>query len=400
MDETSVVVTGVGFACPQGVGSTDVFDRFVEGANAIADERFGYPVALVRDLDVEAVMGGKKAARRADRVTHLATAAAVAAVEHAGLDTEAVDRDRAGVSIGTGSGGMATAVDNHTVLLEKGFDRVSPMLVPMFMANAPAGEVSQRYGLRGPNLTISTACASGTHAVGDAIDQIRMGRADVMLAGGSEAVAIDLPMAGFARAGALSHTGSRPFSVDRDGFVMGEGAAVLVLESASHAAARGARGLAEAAGHGRSADAHHITAPAPDGAGARLAIERCLTDSRLRADEIDYVNAHGTSTQLNDAAEAAALHAVFGPHPPPASSVKSMIGHLIGAAGAVEAAVTALVLANEVLPPTINHLNPDPEIALDVVPNEARESKGLRAAISNSFGFGGVSAVVAFRALP
>lgn len=400
MDETTVVVTGVGFACPQGVGTTEVFDRFVAGEDAVADERFGYPVALVRDLDAEAVMGGRKAARRADRVTHLATAAAAAAVEHAGLDTDGIDGDRAGVSIGTGAGGMQSAVENHTVLLEKGFDRVSPMLVPMFMANGPAGEVSQRYGLRGPNLTIATACASGTHAVGDAIDQIRMGRADVMLAGGSEAIVVDLPMSGFARVGALSHTGSRPFAADRDGFVMGEGAAVLVLESTPHAEARGARGLAIAAGHGRSADAHHVTAPAPDGAGARLAIERCLADAHLGIDDVDYVNAHGTSTPLNDAAEAAALHAVFGVSPPPTSSVKSMIGHLIGAAGAVEAAVTVLALMSEVLPPTINHRNPDPAIALDVVPNEARDAKGLRAAISNSFGFGGVNAVVAFRALP
>lgn len=400
MDETTAVVTGVGFACPQGVGSVAVFDRFVEGDNAILDERFGYPVALVRDFDAEAVMGGKKAARRADRVTQLAAAAAAAAVTDAGLDVDAIDRDRAGVSMGTGAGGLSTAIVNHSAMLEKGFDRVSPMLVPMFMANAPAGEVSQHYGLRGPNVTISTACASGSHAVGDAIDQIRAGRADVMLAGGAESTVVDLPMAGFARVGALSHTGSRPFAADRDGFVMGEGAAVLVIESAPHAAARGVRGLAIAAGHGRSADAHHVTAPAPDGAGARLAIERCLTDAGLNAGDVDYVNAHGTSTPLNDAAEAAALHAVFGGAPPPTSSVKSMIGHLIGAAGAVEAAVTVLALVAEVIPPTINHVNPDPAIALDVVPNEAREAKGMRVAISNSFGFGGVNAVVAFRALP
>ncbi|MFN8105066.1 MAG: beta-ketoacyl-ACP synthase II [Acidimicrobiia bacterium] len=400
MDETTAVVTGVGFACPQGIGSTDVFDRFVEGENAIRDERFGYPVALVRELDAEAVMGGRKAARRADRATQLAAAAAAVAAEHADLDVDVVDADRAGVSMGTGAGGLSTAIENHTVLLEKGFDRVSPMMVPMFMSNAPAGEVSQRYGLRGPNVTFATACASGSHAVGDAIDQIRAGRADVMLAGGTEAVAFDLPMAGFARVGALSRTGSRPFAADRDGFVMGEGAAVLVIESATHAAARGARTLAIAAGHGRSADAYHVTAPAPDGAGARLAIERCLADSRLSTDDVDYVNAHGTSTPLNDAAEAAALHAVFGASPPPTSSVKSMIGHLIGAAGAVEAAVTVLALASGILPPTINHVNPDPEIALDVVPNSAREAEGMRAAISNSFGFGGVNAVVAFRALP
>lgn len=400
MDETTVVVTGVGFACPQGIGSTEVFRRFVEGENAIHDEAFGYPVARVRDFDPEVAMGSKKAARRADRVTQLAAAAAAEAVAHAELDTEALDSDRAGVSIGTGAGGMSTAIEQNRVMLDKGFDRVSPMLVPMFMTNAPAAEISQRYGLRGPNLTVSTACASGTHALGDAIDQIRLGRADIVLAGGSEAVVVDLPMAGFARVGAMSHTGSRPFAADRDGFVMGEGAAVLVLESAAHAAARGVRALAIAAGHGRSADAHHVTAPSPDGAGARLAIMRCLADAGLSVDEVDYVNAHGTSTQLNDAAEAAALHAVFGGSPPPASSVKSMIGHLIGAAGAVEAAVTVLSLANEVLPPTINHVNPDPEIELDVVPNEARDAKGVRAAISNSFGFGGVNGVVAFRTLP
>ncbi|MCC7077988.1 MAG: beta-ketoacyl-ACP synthase II [Acidimicrobiia bacterium] len=397
MSDRAVVVTGVGFACPQGIGSTEVFERFVEGRNAIRAEVEGWPFATVEDLDAVAVMGSTKEARRTDRIAHMACAAADEAIAHAGVDVEACVPARAGVTLGTSIGGVQTLVEQEAVLHEKGEDRVSPFLVPMIMPNSTAGHISMRFGFRGANMTVSTACASGGHAIGVALDAVRAGRADLILAGGAEVCQTPLTMAGFGNIGALSRTGSRPFDRDRDGFVMGEGAAFLVLEEAESAKRRGARILCELAGFGMAADAHHVTAPHPEGEGAVLAIEAALADARLGVEDVTYVNAHGTSTPLNDVAEARALRRVFGDAVPPTSSVKSMTGHLIGAAGAIEAAVTAMTIAGEVLPPTINHTTPDPEIGIDVVPNEAREAKGIEAAISNSFAFGGQNAVVAFR---
>ena len=396
MSDFRVAVTGVGFACPAGTGSEDVFDRLVAGVDAVAHEFEGFPVGRA-DVDVAAVMGGAKAARRTDRVTHLGVAAAQAAVAHAGLDPEATAPNRVGVVMGTGIGGISTLLEQDALRRDRGPERVSPFFVPMFMPNATAAQISLRYGFGGPNTTVTTACAAGAHAIGDAALAIRCGHADVMLAGGAEACILPVTVAGFSNIRALSRRGSRPFDARRDGFVLAEGAAVVVLEESQHARARGARVLCELAGYGRSSDAHHVTAPRPDGAGAVRAMEMALSDARLTAADVGYVNAHGTSTPLNDAAEAAAIQLVFGQDTPPVSSTKSMVGHLIGAAGALEAAVTAMALAREVLPPTINHVEADPAKGLDVVPNEAREAKGLEAALSNSFGFGGHNAVLAFR---
>lgn len=394
------VVTGVGFACPLGVGSDDVFERFLAGEDGFRGDRVGdHPVALCDLGDPAAVMGSKRDARRADRVTHLAVAAADAAIAHSGIEWDHVDRDRAGAVMGTASGGIATLGAAVRDFDAKGPDRVSPFLVPMFMPNALSGTLAMRYGIGGPNLTVVTACASGANAVGEAIQEIRLGTCDVVLAGGSEASADPVVIASFANLGTLTRTGMRPFDRRRDGFAMGEGAAVLVIESADHARARGANVLCEAAGYGRTADAYHMTAPHPQGAGAVRAIRMALADAALSPADVGYVNAHGTSTPLNDASEAAALAGVFGAAVPPVSSTKSMVGHLIGAAGALEAAVTAMALSAEVLPPTIHYETPDPGIGLDVVPGEAREAEGIDAALSNSFGFGGHNAVLAFRRL-
>lgn len=394
------VITGVGFACPAGVGSHDVFRNFVEGQSAIHDEQLEHPVARVRDFDPVEALGSKKDARRADRVTQLGLTAAAEALAHADLKTGEFDEaaaDRAGVIVGTGIGGITTLLEQHLTMLDKGPGRVSPLLVPMFMPNATGAAISLKYGLRGPNTTVTTACAAGGHAIGDAALAIQSGVADIMVTGGAEACIGDLTIAAFQNLGALTKSGSRPFDLNRDGFVMGEGAAVLVLESLAYAEARGATPLAELAGYGRTADAHHITAPHPEGAGAVRAMHMALDQARLDTGDVGYVNAHGTSTPLNDKAEAEALGVVFGDDVPPASSTKSVTGHLIGAAGACEAAITAFAIADGVLPPTINYETPDPEIAIDVVPNEAREAPELSAAISNSFGFGGHNAVLALR---
>lgn len=398
MSSTRVVITGAGFACPLGVGSDDVFERFVAGEDGFGGERVvDHPVALTDLGDAAAVMGSRREARRSDRMTHLAVAAADAAVAHAGLDWSSVDTDRAGAIMGTAAGGVATFVEAVRDHDAKGPDRVSPFLVPMFMPNALSGTLALRYGIGGPNLTVVTACASGANALGEALQEIRLGTCDVVVAGGAEAATDPVVVASFANLGALTRTGVRPFDRDRDGFAMGEGAAVVVIESEEHARRRGARVLCELAGYGRTADAYHITAPHPEGLGAIRAVRMALDDAGLAPGDIGYVNAHGTSTPLNDASEAAALHAVFGAAVAPVSSTKSMVGHLIGAAGALEAAVTAMSLSREVLPPTIHFETPDRAIDLDVVPNEAREAKGVDAAISNSFGFGGHNTVLAMR---
>jgi len=395
---TAAVVTGVGFACPLGVGADEVFDRFVAGADGFRGDHVGeHPVARADIGDPAAVMGSKRDARRSDRMTHLAVAAGDAAAAHAGIDWEQLDRDRAGVIMGTACGGVASLTPAVRDFDAKGADRVSPFLVPMFMANALSGTLAMRYGIGGPNFTVVTACASGANAVGEALQEIRGGRCDVMLAGGSEAAIEPVVVSSFANLGTLTRTGMRPFDRDRDGFAMGEGAAVIVIESDEHARRRGARVLCEVAGYGCTADAYHITAPHPEGAGAVRAIRMALADAGLTPADVGYVNAHGTSTPLNDAAEAAALTSVFGGAVPPVSSSKSMVGHLIGAAGAVEAAVTAMALSREVLPPTIHFDTPDPDIDLDVIPGEARDAKGVDAALSNSFGFGGHNTVLAMR---
>jgi 3-oxoacyl-[acyl-carrier-protein] synthase II len=402
-----VVITGVGPVTPVGTGRSAFWQALSDGRSGVGPiTRFdasGWPVSVaaeVGDLDAGAVMGPKEA-RKTDRSVHLAVAAARLAVEDAG--GPGLDPDRTAVVIGTGIGGLSTFEEQHRILLERGPDRVSPFLVPAMMPNAPAGHVAMDLGLRGPNLGVVTACASSAHAIGEAVRMLRAGDADAALAGGTEAVITPLAMAGFARMQALSTnpdpaTASRPFDALRDGFVLGEGACVLVLEEAGRAERRGAHILAEVAGYGATADAHHVTQPHPEGAGAVAAMRAALADAGETPEAVGYVNAHGTSTPLNDAIETLAIHTVFAPAAASlaVSSTKSMTGHLLGAAGATEAAATALAILHGLLPPTINLEHSDSDCDLDYVPKGARPAQ-IRLALSNSFGFGGQNACLALR---
>jgi 3-oxoacyl-[acyl-carrier-protein] synthase II len=342
-----------------------------------------------------------KEVKRSDRCVHFAVGASKLAWRDAG--EPAVDPARTGVLFSTGIGGLSSLLAQHLVLLEKGPDRVSPFMVPMLMPNAAAGHVAMAFGFTGPNLCITTACAAGSHAVGEAFRLIKYGFADVAVAGGTEASILPLTVAGFAQMQALTRnpdpaTASRPFDKDRDGFVLSEGAGALVVEEAERAEARGARIYAEVCGYGASADAHHITAPEPEGLGAIQAIQAALEEAGEPADAVDYINAHGTSTALNDAAETRAIKKALGDHAyrTAVSSTKSMTGHMLGAAGAVEAGIAALAVARGTVPPTINYRTQDEECDLDYVPNEAR-ALDVRLALSNAFGFGGHNAVVALR---
>jgi 3-oxoacyl-[acyl-carrier-protein] synthase II len=326
------------------------------------------------------------------------------AIDDAQLEIEKAERSRIGVSIGTGMGGIPALEESHKTLLEKGPGRISPFFIPSIITNLASGQIAMRFGLRGPNSCVSTACATGNHAIGDSFEVIRRGTADVMVAGGSEAVITPLTIGGFCAMKALStrndepHRASRPFDKGRDGFVMGEGAGVMLLEERGHALRRGARIYAELAGYGMSADAYHITAPEPEGLGAIASMRLALEDAGLAPEEIDYVNAHGTSTPMGDVAETKAIKKVFGDHAYrlAVSSIKSMTGHLLGAAGGVESVATVLTIYHGIIPPTINYDEPDPQCDLDYVPNKARESL-VRAALTNSFGFGGTNATLVFR---
>lgn len=407
MTERRVVVTGIGPVTPVGIGLKAFWDGIVDGRSGGGDvtlfDASEFPVRTaceVRDFDPTAFME-PKAIKRTDRAIHFAVAAAKLAWEDAG--TPQVEPSRTGVVVSTGIGGLTSMIAATKVLFEKGPGKVSPFLVPAMMPNASAGQVAMEMGFTGPNVCIVTACAAGAHGVGEGYRYIVDGLADMCLAGGTEAVITSLSMAGFAQMQALSRNpdgarASRPFDAERDGFVLAEGACILVLEEAERAAARGARVYAEMAGYGASADAFHITQPEPQGTGAVLAIEAALADAGEPAEAVDYVNAHGTSTPLNDASETRALKKVFGDraYKVPISSTKSMTGHMLGAAGAVEAAVAALAVAEGVVPPTINYETRDPECDLDYVPNEARKVD-VRFALSNSFGFGGQNAVLALR---
>lgn len=402
-----VVVTGIGPVSPIGIGRQAFWDAATTGRSGIGEvtliDASGLPVHLageVRDFDPERFLD-RKEARRTDRFTHFAQAAASLAWEDAG--SPSVEPSRAGVMLSTGIGGLGTMIAQQRVLMERGPGRVSPFMVPMMMPNAAAGHVAMSLGLTGPNACITTACAAGAHAVGEAYRYVRDGLADVFLAGGSEAVISELALAAFANMGALSRnpdpgTASRPFDAERDGFVLGEGACVLVLEAEDRAVARGANIYAEVAGYGASADAYHITQPEPEGTGAVLAIEACLDDAGEPAEAVTYVNAHGTSTPLNDVAETRALKKSLGDHAHrvAVSSTKSMTGHLMGAAGALEAAAAILAVHTGIVPPTINLQTPDPECDLDYVPNASRRLD-VSLALSDSFGFGGQNAVLAFR---
>jgi 3-oxoacyl-[acyl-carrier-protein] synthase II len=336
-----------------------------------------------------------------DRFAQFALAAAIQAVADARLEINQTNRDQVGVVLGSGIGGVSTLFDNVKVFIERGPSRVSPFMVPMMLPDTGAGMIAIHMGLRGPNMAVVTACASGTNAVGEATEIIRRGDADVILAGGSEAALIPVAMAGLNVMTALStrneepQRASRPFDRERDGFVMGEGSAVLVLESLEHALSRQALILAEITGYGSTNDAYHISAPAENGAGAALCMQKALKNAGLTIDDIDYINAHGTSTPLNDKSETAAIKSVFGEraYHLPISSTKSMTGHLLGASGALEALLCVKILQDQILPPTINYENPDPECDLDYVPNTARAAS-VGHIMSNSFGFGGHNATI------
>ncbi len=405
-----VVVTGLGCVSPLGSDTAATWQATLAGQSGVErlpedfEPRLPVRIAATVRGPIDAGDIPPKELRRLDRAILLALASAREAIADAGLvPGENCERERAGVAIGTGIGGPTTLLENHRVLLEDGPRRVSPFFIPMTLANMSAGMVAIRHGLRGPNLCHVTACASAAHALGESLRILQRGDADVMVAGGTEAAVVPLVMAGFASMQALSKRNdeparaSRPFDRDRDGFVMAEGSAVLVLERESHARARGARIRARFVGYGASADALHIAAPDPEGVGAQSCMRHALADAGLAPDAVDYVNAHATSTPAGDTMEAKALHGVFGAHVErlAVSSTKGATGHLLGAAGALEALLCVLALETGTLPPTINLENPDPECALDHVAGKPRAARA-RVALSNSFGFGGVNAALLF----
>jgi 3-oxoacyl-[acyl-carrier-protein] synthase II len=391
-----VVVTGIGAVTPLGVGARTLYERWRAGVSGIED-------GTGRCTEFEPTEHlSKKEVRRADRFTQFALVSSDEALREAGWDEELpYDADRIGCLIGTGIGGIGTLEHGKEVLMEKGARAVSPLAVPLMMGNAAAGAVAMRHGVRGQSYSILSACAAGAHSIGAAARMIQTGDADAVITGGSEAALTPLATAAFGALDALSEKGvSRPFDAQRDGFVMGEGAAVLILEDGEKARARGATILGRIAGYGASSDAHHLTAPRPDGAGAVQAMKRALEDAGFGPQDVVYVNAHGTSTQLNDRAETVAIKDVLG-NDVPVSSLKSSIGHLLGAAGAVEAVATLLAMRDRVAPPTLNYEQPDEGLDLDYVPNEARtlDVNGHPAvALSNAFGFGGHNAVLCLEA--
>jgi 3-oxoacyl-[acyl-carrier-protein] synthase II len=403
-----VVVTGLGPVTPIGVGAEAFMRAQHRAENGIRTiTRFDTTDFTVRiagevDVDVEAYIE-RKEARRLDRYVHFALIGAALALADAGLSEEEVRGERAGTSIGSGIGGLATWETTSQVRFERGAMRMSPFFIPMLIANMASGHVAMRYGLTGPSNTIVTACATGSGSIIDAFRTIQRGEADVMLTGGSEACVTTMGIGGFAVMRALStrneepETASRPFTASRDGFVAGEGAGILVLEEYDHAVARGARIYAEIAGGATSADAHHVTAPAPGGAGAVRCIRWALRDAQVDASAVGYVNAHGTSTPANDLNETLAFKSVWGSAEacPPVSSTKSMTGHLLGAAGGIEAIAAVQALHAGVLPPTRNYHDPDPELDLDYIPNEAREAH-VDVVLSTNFAFGGQNAAIVF----
>lgn len=408
---TRVVVTGIGMISPVAVGREATWQGLIAGTSGItAIDRFDASAldsriaGTVRGFDPVEVMG-RKESRRADRYTQYAIGATREAIEHAGLTIDANNAPRIGAIIGSGIGGMETLEEGMKTLLDQGPSRVSPFFMPMFLSNMASGVVAMTFGAKGPNFSTVSACATSAHAIGEAAEIIRRGWADVMLAGGAEAAVTPLSIAGFAAMGALStrndapELASRPFDADRDGFVIAEGAATLVLESLAHAEARGATILAEVVGYGNSDDANHYTQPAPEGEGAARAMRHALAQAGCAPAQIDYINAHGTSTPLNEKFETQAIKAVFGAdaYKVPISSTKSMTGHLLGATGALEAGVAVLAMRDGIVPPTINQVTPDPDCDLDYVPNVARRGTFHRV-MSNSNGFGGHNVSLVFAA--
>lgn len=407
--ERRVVVTGLGAITPVGNDVPATWAALVEGVSGVglitlfdAKDLSTRIAAEVKGFDPAALFGPRES-RRMDRFTQFALAATQEALQDAGLRSDKWTPRRVGIIIGTGIGGVTTLLEQAKILETRGPRRLSPFAIPMIMANAAAAQVAITYGITGPSLSIISACATGTNAIGEAAAFIRQGDAEVMICGGSEAPLVPVAVAGFAIMGALStrndepQRASRPFDAERDGFVAGEGAGILILESYEHAVARGARIYAEVVGYGATSDATHITAPDEEGRGAAEAMRLALLSAGLRPDEVDYINAHGTSTPLNDKTETRAIRTIFGEHADRlvVNSSKSMIGHLMGAAGAVEAIATIKALETGIVHPTINYEHPDPECDLDYVPNQARRTNP-RVALSNSFGFGGHNACVAF----
>ena len=409
MTKRRVVVTGIGMISPLGVGNEPTWQGLVEGRSGVGPitkfDASAYASRIageVKGFNAEDWIE-KKEVKKSDTFIHYAIAAADLAVKDAHLDCASCDGERFGAIVGSGIGGLPLIEEMHTKLLERGPSRVSPFFIPGLIVNLAAGQISIRYGCKGPNSAPATACATGAHAIGDAFKIIQRDDADIMFAGGSEAVITPLALAGFAAMRALStrneepERASRPWDLNRDGFVIGEGAGILILEEIEHAQKRGATIYCELTGYGMSSDAHHITSPAEDGSGMIRVMRAALRDSGLHPEDIDYINAHGTSTAVGDRTETIAIKQVFSEYAykVAVSSTKSMTGHLLGAAGGLEAAVAAMTIRTNVIPPTINYETPDPDCDLDYVPNKAREQK-VTHVMSNSFGFGGTNATLIF----
>ena len=402
-----VVITGIGTVSPIGTGKDEFFSSLKEGKSGVSEitkfDTGDIPVKIaaeVKDFNAEDFMS-KKDAKRMDLFSQYAVAAASLAIDDSELDLESIDKERFGVIIGSGIGGMATFEDQMDLYRKKGARRVSPFFIPMMIINMASGHIGIQFGAKGPNETVVTACASSTHALGDAFEVIRRGDADILVSGGTEASITEMAISGFASMKALStrngepEKASRPFDRDRDGFVMGEGAGMMILEELEHAKKRGAKIYAEVVGYGMSCDANHITTPAENGEGANRAMRLALKKAGLEPEAIDYINAHGTSTHYNDLYETAAIKDLFGDHAYKLkiSSSKSMTGHLLGAAGGIEACVCALAVSNDFIPPTINYENKDEECDLDYVPNKGINQE-VNYALSNSMGFGGQNASI------
>jgi 3-oxoacyl-[acyl-carrier-protein] synthase II len=403
-------VSGVGLVLPQGVGIDPVWAKICEGVSGAG------PITKFDTTDFETKIAAEvkgfrsedyiepKEMKKMDIFIHFALAATRIALDDAGLVVSDNNAERVGAIVGTGLGGLTSIEKYHTVLLERGPQRVTPFFIPMLIANEASGQIAIHFGVKGPNLCVVTACATGAHSIGEAFRCIQFGDADAIIAGGVEATITPLAVAGFNSMKALStrneepERASRPFDRDRDGFVMGEGAAIIILEELEHARARGAKIYAELVGYGYTGDAYHLAAPDPDGDGAARCMQMALRDAKLSPDEVDYINAHGTSTELNDITETVAIKRVFGDdaYKIPVSSTKSMTGHLLGAAGSAAAVFSVLTIRDRIIPPTINYETPDPRCDLDYVPNTARE-QAVKVVISNSFGFGGTNATLAFK---
>lgn len=413
MTKRRVVVTGLGLLCPLGADVASSWAAIKAGKSGITKldhfdtSEFTTQIGgVVPEFDLQKYITAREA-RRVDPFVQYGMVAAMQAIQDAGLyENEEINKERVGVAIGSGIGGLTGIEENHKKYLESGPRRFSPFFVPGNIINILAGTVSIMFGFRGPNFAIATACSTGTHSIGLAAQQIQLGQADVMIAGGSEKATCPLGLGGFGAARALSTRNdeptkaSRPWDTERDGFVMADGSGVVVLESLEHAQARGAKIYGEVAGFGMSGDAYHITSPPEDGSGAALAMKNALLNSGLEAEDLQYINAHGTSTQVGDLVEIKAIRSVYGAHADnlAVSSTKSMVGHMLGAAGAVEAIFTLLAMQENIAPPTINLDNPDDGCDLNLVPHEAQQIE-IQAAMSNSFGFGGTNASLVFRKL-